>query len=63
MNGIEAFSHLCRYIQSDMLPQAQLHYLITLVRDELAAPKAINQLSLIEQNNKLNERIITLEIL
>jgi hypothetical protein len=63
MTGTEAFNHLCRYIRDDMLPSAQLHYLINVVRLELAAPKATDQLELIARNNSLTERITTLELL
>lgn len=63
MNGTEAFNHLCRYIREDMLPPAQLHLLITVVRNELKAPKATNQAQLLADNLVLRDRITTLEML
>ena len=63
MTGTEAFNHLCRHIRDDMMSSTQLHYLINRVREELATPKATDQLELIAQNNTLTEKITTLELM
>ena len=61
MTPLFAFNRLLTMLQNDHMPQAQVMFMVTLVREALAAPKVTNSSALEEENELLRTRIENLE--